>query len=222
MYAERRAPAGTVWTRTTSVGAEEIRILPDGCLDVILMDGRLMIAGPDSAGRLSSSPAGTRYVGLRFDPGVGPAVLGVSAADLLDRTLPLDDVWPATRVRRLEDAVAAAPDPGMTLARLVDVGRPDPWVAATVDGLRRGRPVAAVAAELSLSERQLHRRSLDAFGYGPKTLARILRLDRALTLVRAGTAAAEAAATAGYADQPHMAREVRALSGVPLRGVVRE
>ena len=118
--------------------------------------------------------------------------------------------------------MAAAPDPGMTLARLVDAGRPDPWVAATVDGLRRGRPVAAVAAELSLSERQLHRRSIDAFGYGPKTLARILRLDRALTLVRAGTAAAEAAATAGYADQPHMAREVRALSGVPLSRVVRE
>jgi AraC-like DNA-binding protein len=45
----------------------------------------------------------------------------------------------------------------------------------------------------------------------------VLRFDRALALARAGTPLAEVAATAGYADQPHLAREVRALSGVPLR-----
>jgi len=217
MYAERRAPAGTVWTRTTPAGAEEIRILPDGCLDVILMHGRLMVAGPDSVARLNSSPAGTTYIGLRFDPGVGPVALGVPAAELRDRTLPLEDVWSPRRVRRLADAMATAPDPGMTLARLVDGGPPEPWVPAAVGWLRKGCAVAEVAGRLELSERQLHRRCLDAFGYGPKTLGRILRLDRALALVRGGTVAAEAAVLAGYADQPHMAREVRALSGVPLR-----
>ncbi|WP_143615380.1 helix-turn-helix domain-containing protein, partial [Streptomyces sparsogenes] len=62
----------------------------------------------------------------------------------------------------------------------------------------------------------LHRRSLAAFGYGPKTLARVLRLNRALDAARAGTAFAEVAALAGYADQAHLAREVKALTGVPL------
>ncbi|OMI40139.1 AraC family transcription regulator [Streptomyces sparsogenes DSM 40356] len=62
----------------------------------------------------------------------------------------------------------------------------------------------------------MHRRSLAAFGYGPKTLARVLRLNRALDAARAGTAFAEVAALAGYADQAHLAREVKALTGVPL------
>ncbi|WP_461029927.1 helix-turn-helix domain-containing protein, partial [Streptomyces sparsus] len=65
-------------------------------------------------------------------------------------------------------------------------------------------------------ERQLHRRAVRAFGYGPKTLARVLRLERALTLARAGLPFARVAADAGYADQAHLAREVKALAGVPL------
>ncbi|MGB3055197.1 MAG: helix-turn-helix domain-containing protein, partial [Acidimicrobiales bacterium] len=63
---------------------------------------------------------------------------------------------------------------------------------------------------------QLHRRSLIAFGYGPKVLARILRLQRALALARDGSSFAAAAVDSGYTDQAHLAREVRALAGAPL------
>lgn len=76
--------------------------------------------------------------------------------------------------------------------------------------------MSEVAATVGLSERQLHRRSLAAFGYGPKTLTRVLRLNRALTLARGGVPYAEVALVAGYADQAHLAREVRALAGLPL------
>lgn len=44
-------------------------------------------------------------------------------------------------------------------------------------------------------------------------LRRVLRLRRAVDLLRAGVAPAEVAARAGYADQPHLSREVRALAG---------
>lgn len=69
---------------------------------------------------------------------------------------------------------------------------------------------------MGLSERQLHRRSLAAFGYGPKTLARVLRLVRALRLVREGVPPASVAVTTGYADQAHLSREVGALTGTQL------
>ena len=49
-----------------------------------------------------------------------------------------------------------------------------------------------------------------------KTLARVLRLRRALALARAGTPFATVAVRAGYADQAHLARDVKALTGVPL------
>jgi AraC-like DNA-binding protein len=85
-----------------------------------------------------------------------------------------------------------------------------------LDGLRRGLAVAGLSVELGLSERQLRRRCLDLFGYGPKVLDRVLRLERALAAARGGEAFARVAAGAGYADQAHLAREVRALAGVPL------
>jgi AraC-like DNA-binding protein len=47
-------------------------------------------------------------------------------------------------------------------------------------------------------------------------LVRILRLQRALALARRGHAFADVSATAGYADQAHLSREVKALAGVPL------
>jgi methylphosphotriester-DNA--protein-cysteine methyltransferase len=84
-----------------------------------------------------------------------------------------------------------------------------------IAGLARGS-VRDVADGLGIGERQLRRRSLAAFGYGPKTLQRVLRFQRALGLVRAGEPRAAAAYAAGYADQAHFAHEVRELAGEPV------
>ncbi|WP_133169220.1 helix-turn-helix domain-containing protein, partial [Streptomyces sp. MH60] len=84
-----------------------------------------------------------------------------------------------------------------------------------------GRPVAATADALGVSARALHRRSLAAFGYGPKTLARVRRLQRALALAREGTPLAETAARTGFADQAHLARDVRELAGATLVELLR-
>jgi AraC-like DNA-binding protein len=89
-----------------------------------------------------------------------------------------------------------------------------------VAGVRSGQRVAAIADTVGLSSRQLHRRCLDAFGYGAKTLARILRMVGALDLARAGVTFADIAARAGYFDQPHMARDVHELTGLRLGQLV--
>ncbi|MGA5757594.1 DUF6597 domain-containing transcriptional factor [Nonomuraea bangladeshensis] len=93
----------------------------------------------------------------------------------------------------------------------------DPAAPFIARALRLGRSVSEVARDLGLSERQLHRRSLTAFGYAPKTLQRIVRFQRALRLARAGVPLATVAAEAGYADQAHLSHEVKRLSGVSLR-----
>jgi AraC-like DNA-binding protein len=105
--------------------------------------------------------------------------------------------------------------------RLARAGAPDPTDLAIARHQRAGWSVAATAAALGLSDRQLHRRSLAAFGYGPKTLGRILRFRRAVALARRQVALAETAVRAGYADQAHFTREVRALSGVTPRELIR-
>ncbi|CAL9593101.1 helix-turn-helix domain-containing protein [Streptomyces sp. enrichment culture] len=217
MYAERRSrvPGAVLWVHTPTAGGG--RVLPDGCMDLLWHDGRLLVAGPDTRAHLTQGPQGT-WAGIRFRPGDGPAFLGVPAHELRDRRVELAELWSAARVRRLAARVNAAADPGsgleeVALERAAETEAPDPLLRRLVAELDAGRPVAATADRLGIGARQVHRRSLAAFGYGPKTLARILRLQRALGLARAGVALAETAVRAGYADQAHLTREVKELTG---------
>ncbi|MBC6460563.1 AraC family transcriptional regulator [Actinomadura sp. HBU206391] len=227
MYRERasRLDEAVVWQRTQPAAATAQRVLPDGCIDLIWFDGELLVAGPDTAAHLATGSPGAGYTGLRFAPGIGSAVVGVPAYELRDRRVPLADLWPAARVRALTDRLAAAEVPSVVMEetaadRLHQADPIDPAVPWIVTRLRAGVPVSAIASETGLSERQLHRRCLGVFGYGPKTLARILRMNRAVELARAGTPFATVAVIAGYADQAHLAREVKALTGVPLSALI--
>ncbi|MET7570377.1 helix-turn-helix domain-containing protein [Streptomyces sp. NPDC005492] len=220
MYAERasRLPGAVVWSRT--VGARTATVLPDGCMDLLWNEGRLLVAGPDTRAYVAGG-APVRWAGIRFFPGTAPTFLGVPAHELRDRRVDLADLWPAALVRELRDRVDSSPDPAraleeLALDRAARTAAPDPLLRHLVAALDSGRPVAATADELGLGARQLHRRSLTAFGYGPKTLARVLRLQRALALARAGVPFAETAARSGYADQAHLARDVKELAGIPL------
>ncbi|MFJ9540974.1 helix-turn-helix domain-containing protein [Streptomyces sp. NPDC101225] len=222
MYVERpsRLPGAVVW-RNTPAGAGAGRVLPDGCMDLLWHGDRLLVAGPDTrAYATDGAPGG--WTGVRFGPGTAPALLGVPAHELRDRRVALADLWPAAEVRRLTALVRAAAAPAGALDELAlrlaaDAPPPDPLLGHLVTALDAGRPVAATAGELGLGARQLHRRSLAAFGYGPKTLARVLRLQRALRLARQGVPFAETAARTGFADQAHLSRDVKELAGVPLR-----
>ncbi|MFK0233114.1 helix-turn-helix domain-containing protein [Streptomyces vinaceus] len=221
MYEERPSPlvpGATVWRRTGAPGGP---VLPDGCMDLLWVGGRLLVAGPDTgphpAGEVPGGVCGL-VSGVRFAPGTAPALLGVPAHELRDRRVELADLWPEPEVRALAERMSAYEDPGAGLERLVRSRAArsaphDPLASRVAAGLRSGESVAAVAAVVGLGPRQLHRRSLDAFGYGPRTLGRVLRLQRALELARRGLPQAEVAHRAGYADQAHLAREFRALAG---------
>jgi AraC-like DNA-binding protein len=205
-----------VWVNNPEPGGG--RVLPDGCMDLLWHEGRLLVAGPDTRAYVTEGADGM-WAGVRFRPGDGPAFLGVPAHELRDRRVDLGDLWPAPQVRRLTARVHAAADPAsgleqVALERAAEAEPPDPLLRRLVAELDAGRPVGATADALGIGARRLHRRSLAAFGYGPKTLARILRMRRALDLARTGVPLAETAARAGYADQAHLTRDVRELTGV--------
>ncbi|MGW3075025.1 helix-turn-helix domain-containing protein [Kitasatospora sp. NPDC001132] len=206
--------------------APALPVLPDGCMDLLWTEGRLLVAGPDSHAFHPDPALRGPWAGVRFHPGAAPALLGVPAHELLDRRVELADLWPSSAVRRLTERIDAAPDPAAALEalalRLAAEARPeDPLVRAVAASLAAGRSVAATAETVGLGARQLHRRSLAAFGYGPKTLARILRMQRALALARGGVPLADTAARTGYADQAHLARDVRQLAGLPVTALLR-
>ncbi len=99
---------------------------------------------------------------------------------------------------------------------MLPAGEPDPLVGAAVAELTHGRRrVADLADALGIGERQLLRRFDRAVGYGPKTLDRVLRLQRLLRALDAGRGddLAWLALDLGYADQAHMTREAVRLAG---------
>ncbi|MEV7418952.1 helix-turn-helix transcriptional regulator [Streptomyces sp. NPDC089919] len=226
MYEERPSlllPGAVVW-RAEPVAGVPGAVLPDGCMDLIWADGELWVAGTDSRPHTQGDLAAARFAGVRLPPGTAPALLGVPAYELLDRRVPLADVLRSGPAGAVAGAAARARaaegtgEPGRALEALAaalaaGAPPPDPLAGAIVAGLAAGRSVAEAAGAVGLGARQLHRRSLAAFGYGPKTLARVLRLRRALALVRRGLPAVEIAAAVGCADQAHLNREFRELAG---------
>jgi AraC-like DNA-binding protein len=221
-YRERPSaiPGAAVWCRVAD--GRERWVLPDGCMDVIWDGTGLFVAGPDTGPHRTAAAAGTAFAAVRFGPGTAPAVLGMAADAVRDQRVALADVWERDEVdplvERLHDpgpagAAAVLEDAAIGRLRASPADPLGPRVAGLLDA---GKPVAEVADAVGLGQRQLHRRSLALFGYGPKVLARVLRLQRALALARGGAPLSAAAAGAGYADQAHLAREVRALAGTTM------
>jgi AraC-like DNA-binding protein len=217
-YRERatKVPGAVLWRQAVAAGRERTPILPDGCMDLLWDGHRLFVAGPDTSARWHQSPAGTQFVALRFSGGTGPAVLGVPADELTDQTPDLAELLGAAGVRELTERVSADPATALEAwaaqrAAGCDV---DPLGRGVLTMAAAGAPVAAMAHRAGLSTRQLHRRCLPLFGYGPRYLIRVLRVGRALDQARSGTPLADVAASSGYSDQAHLSREVRALTGL--------
>jgi AraC-like DNA-binding protein len=201
-------------------------VLPDGCADVVWAGGALMVAGPATAAVHPGLAPGGPTLGVRFLTGAAGAALGLPADELLDRTVPLAELW-GRDAERLSDALAAAPGPeaalgllaGAVAERLARTGPVDPLVrAAVLAAAERPRSVAELTRASGLGERQLRRRFASAVGYGPATFARVVRFQRFLALARqegeGGARLARLAAAAGYADQAHLARECARLGGM--------
>lgn len=195
-------------------------VLPDGCMDLLWSGTELLVAGPDTRPHPARREPGGMAVGLRFAPGALPGLLGVPASALRDQRVPLAELHPRlgrAAASRLGDRRA---DSGSALVAVLadaalalpggEVDRAAIQVAAEVGA---GASAAATADALGWTSRTLHRRCLASFGYGPAVLRRVLRFRRATDLLSAGVPPAEAASRSGYADQPHLSRELRALGG---------
>ncbi len=178
-----------VWRVRASRHAE-LRILPDGCIDLIGDD----VVGTFTAAAVIRVGPGHEGHGIRLRPGAFPALFGVPASELLDEVVPAAELL-GRRPRSLA-ALAAGAAP------------PDPLAEAAI----RARGAAALARESGYSPRHLRRRLLAATGLSPARLGRIGRMQRALSGGR-GESWARTAVEHGWYDEAHMANDVRDLAG---------
>ncbi len=243
IYRERPATGGLaahlkcLWLHQLPDGeAPHIAVVPDGCADIIWTSDGLAVVGPDRVAAFPQLAPGETIFGARFRIGAAAAWLRTPLSEFTGQTVPLDLLW--GRVAGEIDArMGLARDDSERLAvfasalsgRLSTVQTTPPNVVSLVKHLHEHRPTAtdpirAVARTTGLSERSLRRLCLEHFGYGAKTLDRILRLQRFLAACRGRPRdkLAILAFDAGYADQAHLAREARELTSLTPREILRQ
>jgi AraC-like DNA-binding protein len=167
-------------------------------------------------------------VGAVLRPGAARALFGVHADELAGRHTPLDDLWGRTvasmrdqlaEIRSLDARLDAFE--ALLASRLPRVRGLHPAVAQALEQLM---DVPAVGSSLAVREvvrhsGYSHRTFISLFhravGLTPKVYCRVLRFQRALRRVSAGTATwLDVALAAGYSDQAHFNREFRTFVGV--------
>jgi AraC-like DNA-binding protein len=237
-----------LWTRDSVVAREPTggglstppvvhRVLPDGCIDVVLgFSGRadepesaMAVGTMTRALVLDAASSPECFVGVRFRPGKAAAFLTVPANELTDLRVPLDELWlDAAEVRFALAVSTDTMDRVRALERVLAARVSLDVVAAHHDvdeAIRRiveaggSLGITRLAPALGVTRQHLARRFSQLVGVSPKTFARVVRLGRVIERAR-GVPAGEAinwsalALELGYYDQSHLVDEFRELTGV--------
>ncbi|HEX3184901.1 MAG TPA: AraC family transcriptional regulator [Pyrinomonadaceae bacterium] len=221
-----------------ALGSPPERILPDGCVELILNFGdrfsqhdndarelqpRHFLVGQMSGPILISPNGAVQLLGIRFHPGGTSAFVRVPMNEVTDRIaelgglsseleqelLRVSECLPSLRAR-----IAAVE--GALIRRLLRGSHDSPALrlAARVVQSAGLISVDQLATDAGISSRQLERRFLREIGVGPKLLGRILRFQQVFRAVeRLDAAWASIAVECGYYDQAHLIRDFNQFAG---------
>lgn len=168
-----------------------------------------------------------RYVGLMLSPAGTQALLQSSPLSLPCQTADAADVF-GRRWATLLDSIHAEPSPQGCLDLLFAFASSRLHGDMHAERARRAMLLQQAVLRLAdpqdamgLSVRQFERVFTATFGLRPKLFQRVARLEGLLRdALSTGRSDAEVALRHGYYDQSHMARDLRALAGEPLRTLI--
>ena len=195
----------------TWVSSSKHVALPDVRCDLVWVGGKLWLTGPQT--RCHSNFPGRLIALATLEPLLASAWLNTPLSEMTDKLILLADINPSLAARLSE---AFASDDLRSVWGPIGGSAgwlPDKRLHVAISLLRRGTSVANTAAALSLTPRHLVRLFDHQLGLRPRHFARIVRLRRAVFMVKRGATIADAAAAAGFADQPHFTREVNTFAG---------
>lgn len=229
-YTETPAPkelAGDVecfWTLRVDPSAEAYRhhVLSDLTVDLVSVNGsRALVMGPPTAAHRLPLAPGISVEGARLRAGAARHVLDCAPAELLDRKVAIDDVLlaPLDLTEQLSRGSLRDVIPQLLRRDAANNDRSsDSTVRSAIAwlGANSRSSIDDLSRQVNWSDRKLRRRFVDAVGMGPKLVQRIVRVQRALQLLRARTghlSLSGLAVECGFADQAHMTREVARFTG---------
>ncbi|MGE0728483.1 MAG: helix-turn-helix domain-containing protein [Acidimicrobiia bacterium] len=211
-------------------------VLADGPVDVALggtqIRARSFLAGLHMASAVVAGAGSLRGVQVDLCPVRVAELIGIRPGDIGAQAVPLEDLAPGL-CGRIDELLVREPlralQHDVVTATLCDwsldvrTGSSRPPVEPVMNAAwrlllaRRGHVgVAEAAAAAGLGQRHFRTKFRAAFGLGPKQAARLMRHEAARRAIEAEPTKplSALAADLGYADQAHLAREFRGLSGL--------
>lgn len=185
---------------------------------------RLMFSGAQRSPSSSWSPGEVHAMTVSFYPDALRQLAGIDIEPFRDRLVPLLEVAPEALCARL--AEVAIDDGRAPFERLQDAlrplwrGRAGGLAWPTLRGWVRSTAVRAAFTPTGAGLRRAQRRFRDWTGQSHRDLLLFARTEQAMALASAlppdqSPHLASLAADAGFADQSHLGREVRRVSGLP-------
>lgn len=230
--ADLAADVQCLWELQGDADVFDEPVFPDGRIEIVIHLGappiragaaapqpRMMIAGQMTSAITLSAVEPTHVIGIRFTPLGARRWLYAPLDEYTNRFVSLDDV--RSDLSRLLATAAGDRDRMSSIVRILretsrSAAAPPAALRAAVSATLASGGAWKVERLVTLtgrSRRQMERQFLHGLGLGPKTFQRIVRLQRALGALRVGHPAADVAAACGFADQPHLSREIRRVAG---------
>jgi AraC-like DNA-binding protein len=220
-FRRREAPRGTI-ALIVSFG-DPIRVVDGATCGTHVS----FVTGLDERAALAEYTGHQHGIEVNLSPPGAHMLLGFPMHEVAGRCVALEDVLGATG-RELPERLATAPGwearfallDRLLAGRLAAARPASPDVVRAWTLLERSHgcvTVEALARELRCSRRHLAARFREQVGLPPKTVARVLRFERATGLLCAGDGRpdwARVAAECGYFDQSHFNRDFKAFAGV--------
>ncbi|TDU91600.1 AraC-like DNA-binding protein [Kribbella voronezhensis] len=219
---------GVQYDDGSTAGDSQVLVLPPDPATTVVWrmtaagDSDVLVTGPRTKASYQAKKKLPALVRLRIQPGRVRSLLGVGGDELVDRVVPLTELWGSAATSLAAELTEHRDDPDRAvdlLARQLAAKAPDrqgrsgrsELVLAAIEELSAGARVAQAAGRAGVSERYLRRVFIEAVGLSPKHFARINRVRSVLG--RAGSWS-RIATEAGYFDQSHLVAEFRSIMRV--------
>ncbi|HTU15095.1 MAG TPA: helix-turn-helix domain-containing protein [Solirubrobacterales bacterium] len=185
------------------------------------------VSGLSDRYALTETGGSQRGIEVNLTPIGAHLMFGFPMHELSNRVVTLEQMF-GWRAELFRERVAEAPCASARFglldrffgSRLEDARSPVPSVTRALGRLKQSGgtiPIEALATEIGCSRRHLALGFKEQIGLSPKLLGRILRFERAVSLIDSARPVgwAEMARSCGYFDQAHLIRDFKQFSGSP-------
>lgn len=220
-----RFPAAPMCSVVWTISGELEAAAPGLTLADVRMPS-VLFGGPRSLPLVSYNPGPVHSFVLMFYPSALHALTGIAMAPLLDQ-FQLFEVLFDAEWQALSQAVLAAPDDEARVALVENFLAPrwqmarqrDDQPASAIQDWVRRLGVQAASSGLASGARNIERRIKAWAGQPMRTLLRMRRaeqlfLDERDAMLQGNISWSDIAAQGGYADQAHLCREIRDITGL--------